>query len=179
MGDDDLTREVARLNKHRDVIQAQMDLDKTRASRNQALLQNQLDLLKLQSTITGFGKESSKAGAQAKGTAEGSESSASSAAPLSMVLPPPQVRSIYGFGDNVYAEIYVGSAKVLATRGTVLSGGEKVVDITPSSVVVLKNGRRQVLPVSGSAGIQPLPSTSPSPSSFQGAGVPLPPLNRP
>lgn len=65
------------------------------------------------------------------------------------------VRSIYSFDGQSYAELMVGSAKVIARPGTELINGDKVVTIDQGRVVVLRNGERKVLPLEGSASTSP------------------------
>lgn len=147
LDDDDLVRRIARLNAQKDVLQAEMSLDQARASRQAAVLESQIKTLELQSQVANGGKkpEAREGGSVSTGGASG--------ASVVYQAPQPAVRSVYGYGPNGYAEIYVGSDKILATPGTVLSSGHRVAEIGPNGVVLIKNGRRQNLPVRGSAGI--------------------------
>lgn len=98
----------------------------------------------------------------------------------------PSVRRVYSFDGNWFAEMIVGSSKVLARPGTVLIDGSRVQSINLSSVVVLKKGRRQVLPIEGNASISGVPSFSAPPVSSApvaptmqtGSLPPLPPSTR-
>lgn len=77
------------------------------------------------------------------------------AAPAVAITPPkpePYVNSVYGFGDDMYAEIVIGSTKVLASRGTVLSDGSRVSAISSSSVTLSRRGSTKRLLVRGAAG---------------------------
>lgn len=163
--DDDLLRTRARLSARRDLIKAQQELDQALLSRQQAQVEGQIKLEQLRVSAANGGKKPEEVQAQ-------KQAAAATAAVISVArAPQPIVRSIYGFGDNAYAEIYVGSNKILANRGTVLDGGERVVDFTPNGVVLVdKRGRRQTLRVRGSAG-------SLAPMSSQTSAAPgLPPL---
>lgn len=165
MADDDLLRTRARISSRRDLVKAQQELDQAILSRQQAQVEGQIKLEQLRLSAANGGKKPEEIQAQQK-------AAASTAAVAAVVLAPqPVVRSIYGFGDNAYAEIYVGNNKILANRGTVLDGGERVVDFTPNGVVLVdKRGRRQTLRVRGSAGTV-------APVSAQGSVAPgLPPL---
>lgn len=98
----------------------------------------------------------------------------------------PSVRRVYSFDGNWFAEMVVGSSKVLAKPGTVLIDGSRVQSISLSSVVVLNKGRRQVLPIEGNASISGVPSFSAPPASSApvappvqtGSLPPLPPSTR-
>lgn len=156
MGNDDLVRDVARLRTREGRVEAMSDLEKAQLEREKGLIQARLDLLELRNLLANDGKAPSETPAQAAPGAPGAAS-----APVAVYQPQPVVRSIYGHGDNSFAEIYIGSAKIVATKGTVLATGERVVDISPAGVVVVKRGRRQVLQVAGSAGIQPASVAAP------------------
>lgn len=69
------------------------------------------------------------------------------------VEPQPYVNSVYGFGDQMYAEIIIlGTGKVLASKGTVLADGSKVISVSNNGVVVSgKKGTRRI-PIRGAAG---------------------------
>lgn len=157
LGNDDLVRDVARLRTREGRVEAMSDLEKAQLEREKGLIQARLDLLELQNLLANDGKDPAEETAtQATLGAPGAAS-----APVAVYQPQPVVRSIYGHGDNSFAEIYIGSAKIVATKGTVLATGERVVDISPAGVVVVKRGRRQILQVAGSAGIQPASAAAP------------------
>lgn len=166
MDDDDLVRRLARVNAQRGVVQAEASLDQARLSSEAASLEGQIKILELRNQVANGGKKPEE---RAPGGAGAPASTpAQAAAILAYQAPQPAVRSIYGYGTNGYAEIYVGTDKVVATPGTVLSTGHRVVNIGPNGVVVVKNGRRQTLPVRGSAGTLPaIPTGLP----------PMPPAN--
>ena len=168
LSDDDLVRRLARLNAQKDVLQAEMSLDRARASRQAAVLESQIKLLELQQQVANGGKKP-----EAREASTASSSAAAAAAAFVYQAPQPAVRSVYGYGQNAYAEIYVGSDKILATPGTVLSSGHRVVEIGPNGVVLVKNGRRQTLPVRGSAGVQSTPVSNSVPMGLP----PAPPRN--
>ena len=152
LGNDDLVRDIARYRTREGRIDAMSDLEKAQLEREKARIQARLDLMELEATLARGGKkEEEKPAAPTPGTPE------AAAAAAAVYQPQPVVRSIYGQGGNSFAEIYIGATKIVATKGTVLATGERVVDISPSGVVVVKRGRRQVLQVAGSAGIQPVP----------------------
>lgn len=150
IGNDDLVRDVARYRTREGRIDALSDLEKAQLEREKARIQSRLELLELQTLLANDGKVPEEAPAE---PAPGSPEAAALA--LAVYEPKPMVRSIYGHGNNSFAEIYIGSAKIVATQGTILATGERVVDISPAGVVVVKGGRRQVLQVVGSAGVQP------------------------
>jgi len=90
----------------------------------------------------------------------------------------PSVRSIYSYDGKWFAEIAVNGSKVLASPGTVLVGGGKVTSITSSNVVVVNKGKRQVLPLDGSAALSAqsvAPSVLSAPVSTP-SSAPLPPI---
>ena len=153
LGNDDLVRDIARYRTRESRIDAMSDLEKAQLEREKDRIQARLDLMELQALMANGGKkpEEKVADAPAPGTP------AAAAAIAAAYQPQPVVRSIYGHGENSFAEIYIGSAKIVATKGTVLATGERIVDISPAGVVVIKRGRRQVLQVVGSAGTQPFP----------------------
>lgn len=66
--------------------------------------------------------------------------------------PQPFVNSIYSYDNKSYAEIFIGANKVVATEGTVLVTGERVVSITPEGVVISGRKGRKTLRVIGTAG---------------------------
>lgn len=167
LSDDDLVRRLARINAQKDVLQAEMSLDQARASRQAAVLESQIKLLELQQQVANGGKKPEAREASA------AASPAAAAAALVYQAPQPAVRSVYGYGQNAYAEVYVGSDKILATPGTVLSSGHRVVEIGPNGVVLVKNGRRQTLPVRGSAGVPSTPVSNSVPMGLP----PAPPRN--
>lgn len=93
---------------------------------------------------------SGRAASNAPGAAPGAAD-----APAAAVAPPkpePYVNSVYGFGDDMYAEIVIGSTKVLASKGTVLSDGSRVSAISSSSVTLSRRGSTKRLLVRGAAG---------------------------
>lgn len=147
LADDDLLRTRSRLSARRDLVKAQQELDQALLSRQQAQVEGQIKLEQLRVSAANGGKKPEEVQAQ-------KQAAAATAAVVAVArAPQPVVRSIYGFGDNAYAEIYIGTNKILANRGTVLDSGERVVDFTPNGVVVVdKRGRRQTLRVRGSAG---------------------------
>lgn len=153
LGNDDLVRDIARYRTREGRIDAMSDLEKAQLEREKDRIQARLDLMELQALLANGGKkpEEKVAAAPEPGTP------AAAAAIAAVYQPQPVVRSIYGHGENSFAEIYIGSAKIVATKGTVLATGERIVDISPAGVVVIKRGRRQVLQVVGSAGTQPFP----------------------
>lgn len=160
MAADDMTRDISRLRTRVSVIDAMMDLDQAQVAREKAQIQAQLDLLELKQKLANDGREPSEQ--------TGPEPGTPAALALAVMLEPqPVVRSIYGYAGDSFAEIYVGSAKIIATEGTVLSTGARVVKISPAGVVIVKRGRRSVLQVAGSAGTQP--SAAPS---YSGQGLP-------
>lgn len=165
LSDDDLVRRLARLNAQKDVLQAEMSLDQARASRQAAVLESQIKLLELQQQVANGGKKPE--------AREASAAASPAAAAFVYQAPQPAVRSVYGYGENAYAEVYVGSDKILATPGTVLSSGHRVVEIGPNGVVLVKNGRRQTLPVRGSAGVPSTPVSNSVPVGLP----PAPPRN--
>ncbi len=65
----------------------------------------------------------------------------------------PYVNSVYMYGDKAYAEIVLGSTWVMASNGTQLLNGDKVVSISQSGVVVTGKKGRRTLPVRGSASV--------------------------
>ena len=80
---------------------------------------------------------------------------AAGAAPIAIlapVKPEPYVNSVYGYGDEMYAEIVIGSTKILASKGTVLSDGSRVSAISSSTVTLTgKKGTKRLI-VRGAAG---------------------------
>ena len=68
--------------------------------------------------------------------------------------PEPYVNSVYGYGDEMFAEIViVGSGKVLASKGTVLMDGSKVVSVSPNGVVLsTRRGGTKRLMIRGAIG---------------------------
>lgn len=146
---DDLVRDIARYRTRESRLDAMSNLETTHLQREKARIQARLELLEQQNLLMAGGKT-----AEEERQEEEALATEQAAAPV-YVPPAPVVRSIYGHGGNAFAEIYIGMTKVVATPGTVLATGERVVDITPSGVVVIKNGRRQVLQVAGSAGVNP------------------------
>lgn len=155
---DDLVRHLARLNAQKSVLQAEMSLDQARSSREAAALEGQIKLLELRAQVANGGKkpEDKPAAVPAAGGATGA------ATVVAYQAPQPVVRSVYGYGANGYAEIYVGTDKILATPGTVLSTGHRVAEISANGVVLVKGKRRETLPVRGSAGIVAPTATIPA-----------------
>lgn len=150
---DDLVRDIARYRTREGRLGAMTALETAHLQREKARIQARLELLEQQMLLASGGKSKEVEKQEVE-----EREAAQAAAPV-YVPPAPVVRSIYGHGQNTFAEIYIGATKVIATPGTVLSTGEKVIDITPSGVVVVKGGRRQVLQVAGSAGVNPSPAT--------------------
>ena len=72
-------------------------------------------------------------------------------APAAAAPVEPIVNSVYGYGDSAYAEIVLGSNKVLAQKGTVLINGDKVLAINANGVQVQGKKGRRSYPVRGSA----------------------------
>ncbi len=165
LSDDDLLRTRSRLSARRDLVKAQQELDQALLSRQTAQVEGQIKLEQLKVSAANGGRKPEEVQAQKAAAA------ASAVVAAAVQAPQPVVRSIYGFGDNAYAEIYVGNNKILANRGTVLDGGQTVVDFTPNGVVLAdKRGRRQTLRVRGSAGTL-------APVATQASSAPgLPPL---
>ena len=153
LSDDDLVRRSARLKAQLDVLQTESQVATARSNREAAQLEAQIKILELRAQVANNGRKPSDG--PAPGTA------AATAAVAAVQAPQPVVRSIYGYGSNGYAEIYIGYDKVLATPGTVLSTGHRVVEIGPSGVVVVRNGRRQTLGVRGAAGVVPVSASVP------------------
>lgn len=71
---------------------------------------------------------------------------------MTAVNPEPYVNSVYGYGNDMYAEIVVGRTKVLATKGTVLLDGSRVISVSNSGVTISSKGRSKKLAIRGSAG---------------------------
>lgn len=65
----------------------------------------------------------------------------------------PYINSVYMYGDKAYAEVVIGSTWTMATKGTVLISGDRVVDISAAGVVLSGKKGRRVLPVRGSASV--------------------------
>lgn len=73
------------------------------------------------------------------------------AAPVA-IEPQPFVNSVYGYGDQMYAEIIIlGMGKVLASKGTVLADGSKVVSVSNNGVVISGKKGIKRLSIRGSA----------------------------
>lgn len=160
MSDDDLTREVARIRAHIEVLDANQDLLKAQAANDLQVIQNEIERRKLSDELAGMSRApAASAAAPAGGT---TASASAAAAPVEIQ---PVVRSIYGYDGQSFAEIYIGGAKILATQGTVLATGHRVVAIGPGGVELLRKGRRSVLHVAGSAGVNPVapPGLPPGP----------------
>ena len=148
LSDDDLTREVARIRARIEVLDADQDLLQAQAAHELQRLQNELARRKLLDEMAGVGQD--------KTASTGTSASPSGVVVAVPVEVLPVVRSIYGYDGQSFAEIYVGGAKIIATEGTVLATGHRVVAIGPSGVELLRKGRRSVLHVAGSAGINPI-----------------------
>lgn len=88
--------------------------------------------------------------------------------------PKAYVNSIYRFGDQAFAEVLIGSNKVVAQRGTVLINGDRVVSIGETAVTVRGRGGVAVLPVRGSAGQSDIPAV-PAFAAPPAAVPPIPP----
>lgn len=160
MPDDDLLRVRSRLSARRDLIKAQQELDQAILARQQAQVEGQIKLMELRTSAANGGKKPEEVRAQ-------QAAAVTATAVAAVQAPQPVVRSIYGFGENAYAEIYIGNNKILANRGTVLDNGQRVVDFTANGVVLVdKRGRRETLRVRGSAG-----TAAPS-ASAPAAGLP-------
>jgi type IV pilus biogenesis protein PilP len=83
----------------------------------------------------------------------GAAAPGATAVPIAVIVKPEAyVNSVYGYGNDMYAEIVIGSTKVLASKGTVLSDGSRVTAISSSGVTVSgKKGTKRLL-VRGAAG---------------------------
>lgn len=68
------------------------------------------------------------------------------------VKPEPYVNSVYGYGNDMYAEIVLGQTKVLATKGTVLTDGSRVIAVSNTGVTISSKGRTKKLAIRGAAG---------------------------
>ena len=68
------------------------------------------------------------------------------------VKPEPYVNSVYGYGNDMYAEIILGQTKILATKGTLLTDGSRVVSVSNSGVTISTKGRTKRLAIRGAAG---------------------------
>lgn len=68
------------------------------------------------------------------------------------VKPEPYVNSVYGYGNDMYAEIVLGQTKVLATKGTLLTDGSRVISVSNSGVTISSRGRTKRLAIRGAAG---------------------------
>lgn len=138
--DDNLVRAISTSQAKKIVIETDSELE-------QARLKAEFDRKEAERKIGEVeGKTPARGGAVAAGPVVG---------PMAQEVyraPAPVVRSIYGIGDRVFAEIYVGSDKVVARKGTVLSSGEKVEKIEGGVVHLVKGKTRSKLRVSGSAG---------------------------
>lgn len=96
------------------------------------------------------GDEKKTAAAGADGTAT---PVSPSVAPIVVApKPEPYVNSVYGYGGDMYAEIVLGSSKVLATKGTVLNDGSRVVAVSNNGVTLSKGGRTKKISIRGAAG---------------------------
>lgn len=155
MRNDDLVRDIARYQTRESRIEAMIDLESAHLERERSRIQARLNLMEQHALLAAANRPPEE---REREEAEQEAAEAEQAAAPVYVPPQPVVRSIYGHGDNSFAEIYIGATKIIATKGTVLSTGERVIDITSSGVAVTKDGRRQVLRVAGSAGIQAAPS---------------------
>lgn len=67
--------------------------------------------------------------------------------------PVPFVGSVYSFGGESYAEIYLAGNKVIAKPGTVLMNGDKVESVSIDGVVIRGKSGKKTLPVVGLAGV--------------------------
>lgn len=160
--------------------QAQMALQNIRAKMEQANMALQRDRLKFQQEQQEAVTKSAELVAsqnQARGLTADGKAQVKSEDQEPEVKP--SVRSIYSFDGKWFAEIVVGTNKVLASPGTVLVGGSKVVSISSSNVVVLNKGKRSVLPLDGSASVSAqaiAPSITPLPPlPASASAAPMPP----
>lgn len=140
-GSEQVMREFAYINT--DIM-----LNGKKRERLESLAALRLAERELSDVIAGRDKESEKAAATQAGGAPGAGPTAAAPPPP----PAPLVNSIYGYGDEMYAEIVLGSTKILATKGTVLADGSRVTDISASGVEIASRRGKKRLMVRGAAG---------------------------
>lgn len=185
LSDDDLMRNLARLQARKAMVEAEGSLETAELNRQKNRLAGQAALTKAGAEAARiqedpFGEKAKARDEAAKlATVRASSPAGVARGGVAYGGPPTLVRSIYGYGDQAYAEMVIGYDKVLATPGTVLTTGERVVSIGSGGVVVIKNGKRRTLPVSGSAStssaILPVSQTTTAPG--LPSMPPSPPIN--
>lgn len=139
-GSDQTLREIAYLQTEVALNGKRKELMESRT----ALKESERDLT---DQLAGRSKDDKQAAAPG-----GAPAAAPGAVAVVMAKPEPYVNSVYGYGDEMYAEIVIGSTKVLASKGTVLSDGSRVSAISASSVTISGRGGTKRLLVRGAAG---------------------------
>jgi hypothetical protein len=144
-------------------LTAEVDLADARTKREAALEAQAAAHTALVNTISGKkddgkgGGSSGSSGGPMGGSSPAAIDPHAAAAALALAVkraePVPYINSVYSYGNDSYAEIVLGSNKVIATRGTMLVNGDRVVSISPSGVVVSGRHGRKTFPVRGSASI--------------------------
>lgn len=141
-------------------LKAEEDLIKARTARESALQAQAKAHSELKDILAGRDPDrqgqSAAGGGQAAADPQAIEAQrqAQAAALARKIAQTPYVNSVYMYGDKAYAEIVIGSTWTMASPGTVLTSGDRVVDISPSGVVVSGRKGRRTLPVRGSAAIE-------------------------
>lgn len=141
-------------------LKAEEDLIKARTARESALQAQAKAHTELKDILAGRDPDrqgqSAAGGGQPAADPQAIEAQrqAQAAALARKIAQTPYVNSVYMYGDKAYAEIVIGSTWTMASPGTVLTSGDRVVDISPSGVVVSGRKGRRTLPVRGSAAIE-------------------------
>lgn len=178
---DTVLREIAR-------FQAQLALLKAAAE----VQKQDFEIRKTQMEFEKDAADNSAATTSTSVSVSGGPVSTTVSTPAVFVAPEPtfdiSVSRVYGYAGKQYAEIFVNGLKFMASNGTVLPSGDRVVAISAMDVtVVSKKGKRRSLmfgaPVaSGSTGVAGSSSSpyaaprSPAPNAANMSSMQMPPL---